>query len=121
MEKKGNRAFKLEIFPRLKIHPIFHVSLLEPYRHSNRPGRQQPPPEPEEIEGDLERTVERIVQSEIITYVRRRRRMQERRYLIKWAGCSEDENTWEPPESLENAQELVEAFHRENPEMPKLG
>jgi hypothetical protein len=33
-------------------------------------------------------------------------------------GCSEDENTWEPPESLDNAQELVEKFHRENPEMP---
>jgi len=32
--------------------------------------------------------------------------------------CSEDENTWEPPENLEYAQEMVEEFHRENPEMP---
>ena len=47
--------------------------------------------------------------------------MRELRYFVKWARCSEDENTWEPPESLENAQELVEAFYRENPEMPKLG
>ena len=121
MEKRANRAFKLEIFPRWKIHPIFHVSLLVPYRHSNRPGREQPPREPEEIDGDLEWEVERIVKSEIITYIRTRRRMQEIRYFVKWAGCSEDENTWEHPESLENAQELVEAFHRENPDMPKLG
>ena len=40
MEKRGNRAFKLEISPQWKIHPIFHVSLLEPYRHSKRPGRE---------------------------------------------------------------------------------
>ena len=65
--------------------------------------------------------VDRIVKSEIITYVRRRRRMQQIRYFVKWAACSEDENTWEQPESLENAKKMVEKFHRENPEMPKLG
>ena len=111
----------MEISPRRKIYPIFHVSLLEPSRHSVRPGREQPPREPEEIDRDLESEVERIVKCEIITYLRRRRRMQEIGYLVKWAGCSEDENTWEPPESLKNAQEMVEEFHRENPEMPKLG
>ena len=121
MEKRGNRAFKLEISPRWKIHPLFHVSLLEPYRHSNLSGKEQPPRKPEEFDGDLEWEVERIVKSEIITYIRRRSRMQEITYFVKWAGSSEDENTWEPPESLENAQELVAAFHRENPDMPKLG
>ena len=40
IEKRGNRAFKLEISPRWRIYPIFHVSLSEPYRHSNRPGRE---------------------------------------------------------------------------------
>jgi len=29
--KKGEPTFKLEIGPRWTIHPIFHVSLLEPY------------------------------------------------------------------------------------------
>ena len=54
LEKRGNRALILEISPRWKIYPIFHVSLLEPYRHSVRPGREQPPREPKEIDGDLE-------------------------------------------------------------------
>ena len=121
LEKRENRAFKFEISPRGKIHPIFQVSLLEQYRHLVRPGREQPPREAEEIDVDLEWEVECIVKSEIINDVRRRRRMQERRYFIKWTGCLEDENTWEPQESLENAQEMVEQFHRENPEMPKLG
>ena len=76
MEKRGNREFKLEISPRCKIHLIFHVSLLEPYRQSNRPGRDHSPREPEEIDGDLEWEVERNVKSEIITYVGRRPRIQ---------------------------------------------
>jgi len=66
--------------------------------------------------------VERIVKSEIITYTRKVRRVnkefKELRYFVKWAGCSEDENTWEPPEGLENAREDVEKFHGENPGMP---
>jgi len=122
--KKGERAFKLEISPRWKIHPIFHVSLLEPYRASAREGREQPPRVPEDIEGDLEWEVDRIVKSEVITYTRkvgrRNQEFKELGYFITWKGCAEDENTWEPPEGQGNAQELVEEFHRQNPEMPRL-
>jgi len=85
--KKGERAFKLELSPRWKIHPIFHVSLLEPYRASAREGREQPPRVPEYIEGDLEWEVERIVKSEVITYTRkvgrRNQEFKELRYFIK--------------------------------------
>jgi len=81
--------------------------------------------EPEEIDGDLEWEVEKIIKSEIISYDRRvrgrTRTCEELRYFVKWRRCSEDENTWEPPEHLERAQELVDDFHRENPDMPKLG
>jgi len=122
--KTGQWAFKLEIAPGWKIHPIFHVSLLELYRASAREGREQPPRVLKDIEGDLEWEVERIVQSEVITYTRkvgrRNQEFKELRYFIKWKGCSEDENTWEPPEGPGNAQELVEEFHRQNPEMPGL-
>jgi len=125
LEKKGSRAYKLEISPRWKIHPVFHVSLLEPYRASNRPNREQPPRDPEDIEGDLEWEIERIVKSEIISYTRkvqgRDKPMKELRYFVKWKGCAEDENTWEPLEGMGNAQEEVERFNRENPEMPGPG
>ena len=122
IEARGQQAFKLEISPTWRIHPTFHFSRLEPYRTSVREGREQAPREPEEIDGDLECEVERIVKSEIISDTRNIRcpnkRMRELRYFVKWKGCSEDENTWEPPESLENAQELVEGFHQENLDMP---
>ena len=45
--------------------------------------------------------------------------MRELTYFVKWKGWSEDENTWEPLESLDNAKELVEEFHSENEEMPE--
>ena len=123
--QRGNLAYQLQISDRWKIQPVFHVSLLEPYRTSIPPGREQPPMAPEEIDGDLEWEVEKIVKSEIISYERRvrgrTRTLQELRYFVKWKGWSEDENTWEPREHLGNAQELVEQFHLENPEMPRLG
>ena len=98
------------------------MALLEPYRTSARDEREQPPRQPEGIDGDLEWEVEKVIGGEIIAYTRkvrgRNKRMRELRYFVKCKGYSEDENTWEPPESLDNAQELVEEFHRENEEMP---
>ena len=106
VEAKGQHTFKLEISPIWKIHRTFHVSLLEPNRTSVRQGREQPPREPEEIDGDLEWEVAQIVKSEIISYTRkvcgRNKRMSELRYFVKWKGCSKEENTLEPPESLDN-------------------
>jgi len=67
LEKKGSGASMLEISPRWKIHPVFHVSLLQPYRASNRPNRERPSRDPIDIEGDLQLEVERIVKSEIIS------------------------------------------------------
>jgi len=112
----------LEISPRTKIHPVFHVWLLERYRASNRPNCEQPLRDPEEIEGDSEWEVERIVKSKIFSYTRkvrgRNKTMKELRYFEKWKGSSVDENTWEPPESIKNTQEQVERFDRETLEIP---
>jgi len=125
LEQRGELALKIEISDQWKIHLVFHVSLLEHYRTSTRPAREQPPMTPEEIDGDLEWEVEKIVKSEIISYKRRirgnTRTFEELRYFVKWKGCSEDENTWEPPAHLEYAKELIEEFQRENSDMPNLG
>ena len=43
LEKRGNRAYKLDIPSLWKINPGFHVSLLEPYKVSDWPNREQPP------------------------------------------------------------------------------
>ena len=57
-----------------------------------------------------------------MSYTRKVRRVEREfkglGYFVKWAGCSEDENTWEPPAGLVNAREVVEKFHCGNPGMP---
>ena len=68
----------------------------------------------------MELEVKKIVESEIITYTRKVRRVsktfKELRYFVKWVRYSEDENTWETPNGLENAREVVERFHIETRE-----
>ena len=70
-EKKGNRALKLDCPARWKINPVFDVPLLEPYKVSDRPNREQPPRAQEDVEGDLECEVERIAKSEVIISTRK--------------------------------------------------
>jgi hypothetical protein len=52
-------AYKLKMNPGWRVHPVFRVSLLEPYRED---GRVQPPPPPIEMEGTLEYEVESILE-----------------------------------------------------------
>ena len=120
----GTRSCTLDLGDQWNIFPTFHVSLLEPYRHSTCPERRQSPPPPDEIEGEIEYEVEHIVRSE----ERQKRRKVRGRYqvysevyyLIKWKGYSHDENTWQPASSMTNTAELVAQFHATNPEMPGL-
>ena len=65
LEKIGTRSYRLELDQRWRIHNVFHVSLLEPYKSSSDPQRTQLRPQPEEIEGEKEFEVERIVRSEV--------------------------------------------------------
>src|SRR5205807_2211379 len=65
LEKIGSRSYRLELNQRWRIHNTFHVSLLEPYKSSSDPQRKQICPQPEEIEGEKEFEVERIIRSEV--------------------------------------------------------
>jgi hypothetical protein len=104
-------AFKLELPPRMRIHSVFHVSLLEPYRENTIEGRiQPPPPPPDEIDGELEYEVKEILDSKIV-----RGKLQ---YYIDWEGYTPEERTWEPAESVEHAADAVANFHRRYPNRP---
>jgi hypothetical protein len=50
----------------MKNHPVFHISLLEPYKESSIPGRFQVPPPLVEIKGQEEFEVSKILDSRII-------------------------------------------------------
>ena len=56
------------------------------------------------IEGEEEWEVERIMN---------KRKIRGRdKYLVRWKGCTAEEDTWESKENLKNAMELVEEFEK---------
>lgn len=95
-------AYELDLPTTMKVHPVFHVSLLDPNSDDPQPGLIPPPPPPVEGEGEEEFEVEVILDSRL-----HRKRLQ---YLVKWQGY--DAPTWEPVNNLDvgNSQP-VNRFH----------
>ena len=124
LAKVGTRSYRLELQDRWRIHNVFHASLLEPHRANPFSQRPQSRPLPEEVDGELEYEVERILPSEVRTTRRhqgnRHRNIRTLHFLVKWKGYPEDECTWEPGQSLEGIAELIEELYTNNPDAPKL-
>lgn len=75
------------------MHPVFHVSLLQPY-HAD--GRVQPPPPPFLV-GQLAYTVDRILD---LRSVHCGCRMNAKDFLVCWEGYGLEHDTWEPEACL---------------------
>jgi hypothetical protein len=124
LAKIGKSTYRLELQSRWRIHNLFHTSLLEPYRKNAIKGRSQIQPEPEEIEGEKEYKVERILQREVRTTCRKigRKYKQFRSlyFLVHWKGYSDNKSTCEPGMSLKHATESIKEYYGENPEAPVL-
>ncbi|MBW0494526.1 hypothetical protein O181_034241 [Austropuccinia psidii MF-1] len=87
------------------IHPVFQISLLEPFKTSTIPNWHQEPPPPIIIEEEEEWEVSQIVDSKL-----KRGKLW---YLVEWKGFSQysERSTWEPTENLKTCPELVKDFH----------
>jgi hypothetical protein len=94
----------------MKIHPVFHVSLLEPYKESTIPRRLPAPLPLIEINGEEEFEVFKIINSRI-----NRRRLE---YLVHWQGYDISERIWEPATNLANAPKMINKFHHQYPTKP---
>ncbi|MBW0479987.1 hypothetical protein O181_019702 [Austropuccinia psidii MF-1] len=67
---------------RKSIHPVFHISLLEPVKTPTIPNWHQEPPHPIIIEEEEEWEVSQILDSKI--------KREELWYLVEWKGVSQD-------------------------------
>ena len=104
-------AFELELPPQWRIHPVFHVSLLDLYRPNSIEGRRQPtPPPPEVVDGELEYEVSEVLDSKIA-----RGKLL---YLVDWKGYGPEERTWEPAANVAHAGEAVATYHLRYPNRP---
>ncbi|MBW0489198.1 hypothetical protein O181_028913 [Austropuccinia psidii MF-1] len=93
------------------IHPVFHISLLEPVKTSIIPNMHQDPPPSVTIEEE-EWEVSQIMNSNL-----KRGKLC---YLVEWEGLSQDpeRSTWEPAKTHKNFPELVKDFHELYPDQP---
>lgn len=111
MQRVGELDYKLKLPKSVPVHPVFHVSLLSPYKSSTIPGRKHPEPPPIEVENESEYEVEKILDSRL-----NRRKLQ---YLVQWKGYDDSHNDWEPAENLKHSKCLVNEFHKRFPNAPK--
>jgi hypothetical protein len=104
-------AYELDLPNDLRIHPVFHVSLLEKYHRNTIPNRVVPPPLPVILNNEPEYEVEQILDSRL--------RFGKLQYLIKWKGYSVNDNSWEPKDNVLGSSDLVAEFHRLYPDKPR--
>ena len=96
-------AYKLLLPPSMKIHPVFHVSLIELHGANTFPGRVVASPLPTRVDGLPEFEVNKILDSKFW-----RRKLY---YLVDWVGYNDSEHSWEPAVNLAHATFAVRDFH----------
>jgi len=99
----SSNTIELDLPSMVRIHPVINVSRVRRYK-SQVEGQRKEAPQPVVIEGEEEWEVEKIMN-------KRKVRGREK-YLVRWKGCTAEEDTWESRENLKNAMELVEEFER---------
>jgi hypothetical protein len=92
-------AFELALPSTMKIHPVFHASLLELAPADLCMPYSRPPPV---IHDSSEYEVERILDMKMVR--------GKTKFLIHWKGYSPEERTWEPLSNLANCKKLVDTF-----------
>jgi transposase InsO family protein len=105
--KVNDTTYELDLPESMRIHPVFHVSLLRPVMENEIEGRTQGEPPAVIVEGEEEFEVEKIV--------RAKREKGVLKWEVKWKGYGEEDNTWEPWENLKNSKESLDYFYRKRP------
>ena len=112
--KLSDVVFELSLPPSMRIHPIFHVSLLEPRSKDTFVEQTPIPPAPVILDDVEEFEVNSVLDSKWVG----RSSSRSIRYLVDWVGYSPADRTWEPLSSLLNAPDALEAFRRNYPFKP---
>ena len=98
------------------IHPVFHISMLEPSAPNEFPTQTETLLPPIIIDGEMEFKISEILDSKIDKH--HKYKLQ---YLVKWSGYegTNEETSWIPASELKHMMESVADFHLANPD--KLG
>ena len=89
----GKQAYRLAMPTTYRIHPVFHVFLLELYKQRADDLKLPEYPLPELIENGKEYPVERILQKQT--------RKGVKEYLVQWARYPPEYDQWVPEQDME--------------------
>jgi Chromo (CHRromatin Organisation MOdifier) domain len=97
-------VYHLTLPPSWKIHNVFHVSLLTPYKEMEEHGPNFPELPPELIKEQEEYEVEQVLASRLYGC------WKKLQYLIRWKGYSHTHDSWVSADDV-HAPDLVQTFH----------
>ncbi|GKA21075.1 reverse transcriptase [Tanacetum coccineum] len=105
----GKVSYRVQLSPKLKIHPVFHVSFLKPYHEDEEdPERGVSKRAPTAVVTSYDREVEEILSDRTI---RRRGVPSYKEYLIKWRDLPDSEASWEAEDLLWQFADEIKRYH----------
>ena len=114
----GSHSFTLQLPDSMNsVHPIFHVSQLEPSIPNTIPNWVQSLPPPIEVDGEPEYEISEILDSKIDCWWCNCKLP----YLVCWSGYegTDDETSWLLATELSHASELMHDYHLWYPNKPR--
>jgi transposase InsO family protein len=105
LEQIGTQAYKLDLPPSLAIHPVFHVSLLEPFRPDEQFRRKQATPM--EVVGQEGQDI-----YEVDHIIEKKWDKDHWKYRVRWKDYQSDEDTWEPATNISTS--AMRAYEKNN-------
>ena len=108
----GSVAYRLDLPTEWKIHPVFHVSLLKPYR----PDTRYKAPTPSSVRDG-------IPQWELDQILKHRQKgtAQGKEYLVAWKGFGPEYHSWMSEAALQDAKTLLSTYWRSVNMHPDVG
>ena len=94
-----------------KIHNVFHVDLLTPYRETEFHGPNYARPPPDLVGEEEQYEVEQVLDEHNYGC------WKKKQYLVKWKGYPNSDNQWLDAKDMENTQELIAESHSSNHEL----
>ncbi|KAE8649329.1 hypothetical protein Csa_015359 [Cucumis sativus] len=108
IKRVGKAAYRLELLPRLKIHNVFHVSMLKLfYEDKEDPSISESSRAPTCMISEFNRKIKEIL---VERKIRRREVPSYNEYLIAWEGLRENEASWEKEDTLWQFQDEIRRF-----------